>query len=143
MIISHVTLHSIKSKFKLNTIKPINSSGIVQSVSLKKLSEIKKIALRRGIWFKALSKIERSIIDLTVRYVDNIRSQKLAKIVAAIVEKLQTTTENMLDRLVKTIGLPLARKISAIAVRLGNQSAASWAEDIAFAKFLSMNMSRT
>jgi len=127
--------------FRIGRAKPESSESAASVPSSSKLSEIKKHALRRGIWFKALSRIERSIIDLTVRYVDNIRSTKLAKIVTAIIEKLQTTTENTLDRLVRTIGLPQAKKISAIAVRLGNRSAALWAEDLTFAKYLAMNSS--
>jgi hypothetical protein len=125
--------------FRVGRAKPELSEAAASAPSLSKLCEIKKHALRRGIWFKALSRIERSIIDLTVRYVDNIRSTKLATIVTAIIEKLQTATENTLDRLVRTIGLPHARKISAIGVRLGNPSAASWAEDFAFAKYLAIN----
>jgi hypothetical protein len=127
---------------RIGKAKPEVSEAAASAPSLSKLFEIKKHALRRGVWFKALSRIERSIIDLTARYVDNIRSTKLAKIVTAIIEKLQTATENTLDRLVRTIGLPQARKISAIAVRLGNRSAASWVEDIAFARYLAINFSR-
>jgi hypothetical protein len=143
MAIPRLTLHGNGAKYKLSGAKATNFSELIPRVSLGKLSEIKKTALRRGIWFKAITRIERNIVDLTVRYVDNIRSTKLAKIVTAIIEKLQTATENALDRLVRTIGLPLAKKISAIAVRLGNLSAASWAEDLAFAKYLAMNTPRT
>ncbi len=109
------------------------------SLSIKTLNETKKHALRRGIWFKALNRIERGIIDLTVKYVDNIKSAKLAKVLTAILVKLQTTTESMVDKLVRTIGLPLARKISNIAVSWGNHSASIWANDPAFARFLVVN----
>jgi hypothetical protein len=40
---------------------------------------------------------------------------------------------------VRTIGLPLARKISEIAVSWGNLLASKWAEDRAFASFLVFN----
>jgi hypothetical protein len=112
------------------------------SMSTKKLSEAKKAALRRGVWFRTLSRVERGIIDLTVRYVDSIKSSKLANLVTAIIEKLQTTIESMADKLVRTVGLPLARKISSIAVSWGNRSACKWAEDLAFAKYLAFNVSK-
>jgi len=105
-------------------------------LSVGRLAEAKKTALRRGVWFRSLSRVERGIIDLTVRYVDNIKSSKLAKIVTAIIEKLQTATESRLERLVRTIGLTLAQKISKIAVNWGNKSAARWAEDCSYARYL-------
>jgi len=113
------------------------------SLSIKTLNETKKHALRRGIWFKALNRIERGIIDLTVKYVDNIKSAKLAKVLTAILVKLQTTTESMIDRLVRTIGLSLTQKISKIAVRWGNHLASLWANDPAFARFLVVNFTKT
>lgn len=113
------------------------------SLSIKKLAETKKTALRHGVWFRSLNRVERGIIDLTVRYVKSIKSTKLAKVVTAIIEKLQTTIESMADKLVRTVGLPLARKISNIAVSWGNYSASLWAEDCAFARFLAFNLSKT
>jgi hypothetical protein len=116
---------------------------IVTSLSIAKLTQTKKHALRRGIWFKALNRIERGIIDLTVKYVDNIKSAKLAKVLTAIFVKLQTTTESMIDRLVRTIGLTLTQKISNIAVSWGYHSATLWANDSAFARFLVVNFIKT
>lgn len=113
------------------------------TISIEKLSKFKKTALRMGTWFRALSGLERSIIDLTIKYVDTIRSTKLANLVTAITEKLQTAIERNTDRLVRTIGLPLARKTSVIALRLGNLSAAAWAEDLAFAKYLTLGFFKT
>jgi vacuolar-type H+-ATPase catalytic subunit A/Vma1 len=100
------------------------------------LAETKKLALRRHVWFKSLSRVERAIIDLTVRCVDNIKSAKLASVVTAIMQKLQTAMESLAERLVRTVGLSLTRKISSIAVSWGNRLASLWAEDQAFARYL-------
>ncbi len=108
-------------------------------ISVGRIAEAKKSALRRGVWFRSLNRIERGIIDLTVRYVESIKSTKLAKVVTAIIEKLQMTMESTADKLVRTVGLPLARKISEIAVNWGNRSASMWAEDRSFARFLVVN----
>lgn len=116
-------------------------SGV--SISVANLADAKKIALRRGVWFRSLSRLERGIIDLTVRYVDNIKSIKLAKVVTAIIGKLQYAMESSLDKLVRTIGLPLARKISNIAVSWGNCLANFWADDPVFARFLVINYAKT
>ena len=105
-------------------------------LSVARLADAKKTALRRGVWFRSLSRIERGVIDLTIRYVENIKSTKLAKVVTAIIEKLQTATENRLERLVRTIGLALSQKLSKIAISWGNKSASQWANDCSYAKYL-------
>ncbi len=110
--------------------------------SIKKLAEFKKLALRRRVWFKSLSRLERGIIDLTLKYVDNIKSSKLAKIVTVIIEKLQVSMESKAERLVRTVGLALAQKVSEIAVRWGNRLAKDWAKDREFARFLVFNFSK-
>jgi hypothetical protein len=110
--------------------------------SIAKLSEAKKNALRQGVWFRALSRVERGVIDLTVKYVSNIKSTKLAKVLTAITQKLQISMETMADKLVRTVGLDLAQKISKIAVGWGNLSASKWAKDRAFARYLAFNFNK-
>jgi hypothetical protein len=122
-----------------------NSTAVLNIgfLSIGKLFEFKKIALRRGIWFRALSRIERGIVDLTMHYVDDIKSKKLAKVLTAIMEKIRQATENSVDRWVRTIGLLLAQNVSEIAVSWGNLSAAAWANDIGFARYLAFTSTRT
>jgi hypothetical protein len=115
----------------------VDSEGGFLSVGA--LASVKRLALRRRVWFKCLSRVERGIIDLTVRCVDRIKSKTLAKVVTAIMEKLRFAMESMADRLVRTIGLPLTRKISGIAVDWGLSSASQWAEDRAFARYLAFS----
>jgi hypothetical protein len=126
-----------KPKFSRGTVSKFNvRSPKNQSVGF--ISVIKKCALRRGIWFRALSRIERGVLDLTARYVDCIRSTQLAKVVTAILEKLKLATESVVDRLVRTVGLSLAQKISVVAVGLGNRLAIRWAVDGEFARYLAV-----
>jgi hypothetical protein len=106
------------------------------SPSVGMLAQAKKLALRRGVWFKTLNRVERGIIDLTVQCVDSIKSVKLAKLLMVIIDKLQSAMESIFDRLVRTIGVPIAEKISCIATGWGNVSAKSWASDLSFAAFL-------
>ena len=110
------------------------------SPSVGVLVEVKKLALRRRVWFKSLSRVERGVIDLTVKCVDSIKSGKLAKVVTAIIDKLQSAMESQVDRMVRTMGLPLARKISNIAVSWGNCLAVRWADDLKFARYLALNL---
>ena len=110
------------------------------SPSVGMLVEVKKLALRRRVWFTSLSRVERGVIDLTVKCVDVIKSGKLAKVVTAIIDKLQSAMESTVDRLVRAVGLPLTRKISSIAVSWGNRLAVMWADDLKFARYLALNL---
>ena len=115
--------------------------NLLECCSIKAIGECKRIALRHRVWFRAINRIERGILDLTVKYVNSIRSTKLAKIVTAILNKLTSSMESTADRLVREVGLPAAQKMSAIATSWGNQSAARWAEDRQFARYLAINLS--
>ena len=111
--------------------------------SINQINIVKQAALRRGIWFRALSRLERGVLDLTVRYVVSIKSATLATVVTAILNKLRLATESKVDRLVKTVGFSLARKISGLAQSWGNRSAFSWAEDASFARYLAVTHMNT
>ena len=125
---------------RIKQMAPKGEKGCFSSVG--DLSQARKLALRRGVWFRALNRVERGIIDLTLQYVDSIKSTKLAQVVRAIIDKLEFAVESVVDRLVRTVGLPLARKISDIAVGLGNHLASLWAVDLGFARFLAFNFGR-
>lgn len=136
---ANVTVHTLHFKEKLCGRPDPRATAAEKNqdfLSIEKLFKIKKFALRRGVWFKALNRIERGVLDLTMKYVDNVKSVKLAKVLEAIIEKLEQATESMVERLMKTVGIPLAEKVSRIAVSLGNRSAKSWASDLSFAAFL-------
>jgi hypothetical protein len=106
--------------------------------SVSVLARTRKNALRRGVWFRVLDRIERAITDLTLQCLDTIKSGKLAKLLTAIMDKLQSAIESSVDKLVRTIGVSLAKKISGIAIGWGNVSAKSWAFDRSFAVFLAV-----
>jgi len=112
---------------------------VVDPVSIGRIVIAKRFALRRRIWFRVLSRVERGVLDLTMRYVENIKSAKLVKLVTTILEKLKLALESSIDRLVRTVGLTLAEKVSAVAISWGNKSAKKWVDDPAFARFMVIN----
>ncbi len=103
------------------------------------LMKIKVRALRRKVWFKALSRVERGIIDLTIRCVERIRSHALMKTVLAIVDKLLRTLEEGYLKRVERIGREIAQKICEIACKWGNLHALIWKYDVNFVRFLGVN----
>lgn len=103
------------------------------------LLKIKTNALRRKVWFKALSRVERSIIDLTIRCVERVRSNALIKTLLTILDKLLKTLEEDYLKKVETIGREIAERICEIASKWGNPHAWLWKYDLRFVRFLGIN----
>jgi len=101
--------------------------------------KVRTRALRKGVWFKALSRVERSIVDLTIRCVERIRSDALMKAVVGILDKLLETLEEEYLKRVERIGREIAEKICEIAWGWGNPHAWTWKYDLRFVKFLGVN----
>jgi hypothetical protein len=104
----------------------------------KRLMNLKTKAMHSGAWFKALRRIDRTLFDLTIRVVDKIRSNQLAKSMLMLSRKLENAMKNSFSIRLRTIGLPLAQKISLTAQKLGNKPARSWAFDYSFITFLAV-----
>jgi len=103
------------------------------------LVSIRRVAVRRRVWFRVLDRCERGVVSLTIRCVERIRSVKLAGIVKAIVDKLREAVRSRVERLMETVGSSLAQRLSGVAVRWGNKSASRWADDRGFIQFLTIN----
>ena len=116
------------------TTTPQNSTfGFIEK---KQLIKFKCKAIRAGVWFKALPRIDRVLIDLAIKVTHSIRSPSLAKCIVSITRKLEGLLENRLERAMKEIGFPLARKLSLFAMRWGNSRAREWTEDVGFVRYL-------
>ena len=102
------------------------------------LVKLRMKAIRAGVWFRALPRIDRVLVDLTIKVTENIRSTHLAKSIFAVVDKLEGLLESSVLKTLRLIGHPLAEKISLTAKKLGNTSAKNWAADSSFAFFLAI-----
>jgi hypothetical protein len=102
------------------------------------LVRIRARAMRRGVWFRVLTRAERAQIELTTRVVKRIRSFFLARVVTSIVEKLLDAMESKVTRLMREVGPALARKLSRTAREWGNESAVHWAADPGFGRYLAV-----
>jgi len=123
---------------------PRYCTQIQAPLTRRKLVEMKFKAIRRGIWFTALTRADRACIDLTVKVVDKVRSLLLTKVLNNVVEKLSEAMENKIARLMNGIGRELALKLSRIAQTWGNPQATEWAVDLKFVRYLTIiNMNAT
>jgi hypothetical protein len=115
----------------------VQHGGAFNFLSKTQLVRLKLKAVRSGAWFKALLRIDRALIDLTLKVTRcNVRSVALARNILAIIEKLGGILESSYSRVTREVGFPLARKISALAKKWGNVSADHWSSDRSFATFL-------
>jgi hypothetical protein len=60
-----------------------------------------------------------------------------------ILDKLTEAMKSKVERLMETVGSPLAFRLSMIALGWGNSSASWWAHDRDFVRFLAVNYMNT
>ena len=112
--------------------------GSSRFLNRTQLVNLRLKAMRAGVWFKALPRLDRVLVDLTIRVADNIHSASLVKCLFAVVGKLEGLLESSVLKSLRLIGRPLAEKISLTAQKLGNTSSKNWASDSSFAFFLAV-----
>jgi hypothetical protein len=105
-----------------STIHDANSSLLDKA----QLTKLKLKAMRAGVWFRTLPRIDRVLVDLTIKVAGNIRSFTLAKNLLSVIRKLENVMESRFLRSVKEVGFPLARKLGLIAQKWGNDIAKNW-----------------
>ena len=115
---------------------------VVNKISLaltrRDLIDLRSRALRRGVWFRVLGRVERALVDLTIKVVDRVRSPMLTKALVSIVKKLEDAYENRVSQAMRTVGFPIAQKLSLLAQKWGNESARNWKLDLSFVRFLAV-----
>ncbi len=96
---------------------------------------MKTRGLRRRVWYWALDRMERGLVDLTIRWVDKVRSGRMTETLMRILLKLAQALETGVGRVLGR-GRMLAAKASEFAVGWGNESAYHWRFEQAFCNAL-------
>src|SRR2546427_6974938 len=102
---------------------------------------IKTRGVRRRVWYGALDRMERGLVDLTIRWVDKVRSGRMTETLVRILAKLAQALETGMGKVIGK-GRILAMKASELAVGWGNSSAYSWRFVTAFADALGHGITR-
>jgi hypothetical protein len=127
--------------------KPANVdiTNMLREGGRKFLSKLKQKSIRcNNLWFRVLSLDKRRFIDAVIQTVDRIQSSLLLKLMTELAEKLLNALGGMPALIGKipygliTYGVPVAKKISAIAQSWGNQMAKKWANDEGFIRYLTV-----
>jgi hypothetical protein len=116
----------------------VPQTSISNILTKTELIKLRMKAIRSGVWYRGLPRIDRVLIDLTIRVADIIRSKQLAKSIFAVVGKLEGLLESRIKRITRTVGRAAAEKISEIAQKLGYCAAKAWAADDGFAVYLAV-----
>ena len=103
------------------------------------LVSVRRDALRRRIWFRVLTRLQRSVVELTIRCVDRIQSSKLALVISRIVCKLLKAGRSRFLKQVEIVGSKQAEQISRVAVGWGYVEASSWRRDPVFIRYCGVN----
>jgi hypothetical protein len=102
------------------------------------LVKLRLKAIRAGVWFRALPRIDRVLVDLTIRVAGSVRSVTLARNLLAVIRKLEELLESRLLRAFRGVAFQLAQKLSNVAQKWGNISAKNWTADVSFIRFLAV-----
>jgi hypothetical protein len=108
----------------------------------RKLAGLKTRALRKRVWYRVLDRIERGLLDLTIRWVDKVHSGRMTETLLRILLKLERAMEQGIGQ-VLAVGMELALKASVLAVGWGNSQAYSWRFDESFWRGLVPGRART
>jgi hypothetical protein len=120
----------------LKLVVDIEGYGKPSRIASDNLAKIRLMAIRRGVWFKVLSRLERGLVDLSLKVTRRIRSKILVSAICSIMKKLLKALESKFRLQMRLIGIPLAEKISHIGQKWGNKTAHEWASDLGFIQYL-------
>ena len=102
----------------------------------KALAKTRRKALRQRCWYRALNRLERGIVDLTIRCVEEVRSIELQTALRKILLKLVSAFKPSYLDMVERMGRPLVVQVSQLAQSWGNTVASKWKDDGAFTRYL-------
>jgi hypothetical protein len=120
----------------VNMAKTVFNDVVSGFLGKAQLLKLKLKAVRAGVWFKILPRIDRVLVDLTMKVAGTVRSCTLAESILVVVRKLESVLESRFLRAVREVGFPVARRLGLIAQEWGNAAGGNWGCDVGFARYL-------
>ena len=100
------------------------------------LSNIRREALRKKIWYKVLDSSERGILSLAAKIINTVKSTMLHYELAKIIAKLKPSNKNSFTKLVERFGMERVKVVQEQAKLFGYKYAESLSQDLSFVKYL-------
>ena len=96
-------------------------------------------AIRQRSWHKVLDDIERGIVNLTLKLVEDVKSLTLSIILKDIVEKLELALNSYFLSYVSEYGIAQLGLLVEYAKFFGSNVADYWLQDKCFPRLLALN----
>ncbi len=100
------------------------------------LSEVRRQALRRRVWYSALDCVERGILSISAKVIEGVKSSLLNIQIVRIIAKLRDACKSGFVRHMERYGVERVRVVQAEAARLGYLGAAALSRDLGFIRYL-------
>lgn len=100
------------------------------------LSNVRRLALRKKIWYSALDSLERGILSISARIINDVKSSILNVQLVKIIAKLRDACKSGFVRHLERFGLERIRVVQASAERMGYFGAAEMVRDLEFIRYL-------
>jgi hypothetical protein len=97
------------------------------------LSAVRLRAMRKGVWYHSLDRLERGILTLASRVVDEIHDTVLGVELVKIIAKIRDASVSGFVRHVETFGVLKAKEIVA---QVRAFEGLEWSADSGFARYL-------
>ena len=101
----------------------------------KFLSEVRREALRRRVWWSALDTLERGILTTASIIINDVKSTLLNNQLIHIIKKIRDASLGRLARKIREFGEQRANEISLIGIRFKSNVAKQWVNE-GFARYL-------
>ena len=105
---------------------------------IEALSKLRTKALRKRIWFDALTDQERVLTGLIVKHIKIVKNAVLATVIARIIGKLVYAIRNAFLHKIEQLGRPIAMTMAMGAYSCGNKEALSWMKDLNYIRYLGL-----
>ena len=100
------------------------------------LSEVRRQALRRRVWYRALDSVERGILSISANIIDSVKSDILNDQLSKIIVKLRDACKCRFVKHLEQHGLERVQVIQRQAYSFGYSAFKELSKDIGFIKYL-------
>lgn len=100
------------------------------------LIDVRRRALRRGVWYSALDVVDRGILSLTSQIIDTVRSSTLSIQLVKIIAKINDACKSSFAKHLEQFGMGRVRVIQAQAASFGYREAEGLSRDSKFIRYL-------
>jgi hypothetical protein len=122
--------------YKVNKVAQINRWFPIKMFTKESLSDIRRQALRKRVWFSALNAVERGILSISAKVIDSVKSSVLNLHLMSIVSKLRDACKSGFVKHLERFGVNRVEVIRVQAASFGYNWAEGLLSDSRFARYL-------